>query len=202
MSPKKNDQPFNPTPTLQIDAATFQVAVSAAVSAILTHLNTNNASVSRIVNNHSNPSKKRKSWTNSKDKSFRRANRKQPPVTTFTATTSVPPTTIPSGVPMVPKPAKLYAGKLPKCIKCNYHHHGPCREMQCSHCNRKGHTACYCKTPTAQPAQVPNTGVNQTCYGCGKVGHYKRDCPEAANADTHGSMLPTTAAGESTPDPR
>ena len=223
MSSKKDDQHINQTLTLQIDTATFQTAVSAAVSAFLTHMNANNASVSGIVNNYSHPSNnpvpqqatnyhdtpspktksiKRKSWTNSKDKSLRRANRKQPPVTTFTATTSVPPTTIPSGVPMVPKPAKLYAGKLPKCIKCNYHHHGPCREMQCSHCNRKGHTARYCKTPTAQPAQVPNTGVNQTCYGCGKVGHYKRNCPEAANAGIHSSMLPTTAAGESTPDPR
>ena len=114
MSPKKNDQPINQTPTLQIDAATFQAAVSAAVSAILTHLNANDAGVSGIVNNHSNPSIKRKSWTNSKDKSLRKANKKQPPVTTFTATTSVPSTTIPSGVPMVPKPAKLYAGKLPK----------------------------------------------------------------------------------------
>ena len=124
MSPKKNDQPIYQTPTLQIDAATFQAAVSAVVSAVLTHLNANNANVSGIVNNNSNPSNnqvpqratnyhdtpspktksiKRKSWTNSKDKSLRRANRKQPPVTTFTATTSVPPTTIPSGVPMVPK---------------------------------------------------------------------------------------------------
>ena len=58
MNPKKNDQPINQTPTLQIDAATFQAAVSAAVSAILTHLNANNISVSGIVNNHFNPSNK------------------------------------------------------------------------------------------------------------------------------------------------
>ncbi|KAL7597580.1 hypothetical protein Lser_V15G24332 [Lactuca serriola] len=56
MNPKKNDHPINPTPTLQIDAATFQAAVSAVVSAILTHLNANNASVSKIAINHSNPS--------------------------------------------------------------------------------------------------------------------------------------------------
>ncbi|KAL7612447.1 hypothetical protein Lser_V15G05558 [Lactuca serriola] len=177
MAPKKNDQPINQTPTLQIDAATFQVAVSAAVSAILTHLNANDAGVSGIVNNHSNPSIKRKSWTNSKDKSLRRANKRQPPVTTFTATTSVPPTTIPSGIPMVPKPAKLYAGKLPKCIKCNYHHHGPCREMQCSHCNRNGHTASHCRIQIQHISSTTNVQTSQICHLCGVMGHFKRDCP-------------------------
>ncbi|KAL7606573.1 hypothetical protein Lser_V15G20161 [Lactuca serriola] len=222
MSPKKNNQPLDQTPTLQIDAATFQAAVSAAVSAILTHLNANNANISRIVNNNSNPGNnqvpqratnyhdtpspktkcnKQKAWDKSKDKSLRRANKKQPPVTTFTATTSVPPTTIPSGIPIIPNPARQYVGNIPKCIKCSYHHHGPCGEMQCSNCNRKGHTIRYFKSQTRPINQVPSTSVNQACYGCGKVGHYRKNCPEAANAGTDGSLLPTTAAGETTPEP-
>ena len=91
MLPKKNDQPLNQTLTLQIDATTFQPAVSAAVSAILTHLNANNTNVGGIVNTNSNPSNnqapqratnyhdnpspktksnKRKSWNKPKDKSL------------------------------------------------------------------------------------------------------------------------------------
>ena len=177
MSSKKNDQPINQTPTLQIDAATFQATVLDAVSAILTHLNANNASVSGIVNSHSNPSNKRKSWNKPKDKSLRRVSRKQPPVTTFTATTSVPPTTIPSGIPIVPKPAKLYAGNLPKCIKCSFHHHGPCKEMQCSHCNRNGHTASYYRIQIQRISSTTNVQTSQLCHLCGVMGHFKRDCP-------------------------
>ena len=41
-------------------------------------------------------------------------------------------------VPANPLPSKTYAGTLPKCTKCSFHHHGPCKEMQCSNCNRKG----------------------------------------------------------------
>ena len=150
MSPKKNDQPINQTPTLQIDAATFQAAVSAAMSAVLTHLNANNANVSRIVNTNSNPSNsqvpqretnyhdtpnpkpnnnKRKFWAKVKGKSHQGASKRQQIVAAFAATTSVPPTTIPSSIPVIPNPARQYAGNLPKCNKCNYHHHGPCQKM-------------------------------------------------------------------------
>ena len=39
MPPKKHNQPTRKTPTLQIDATTFQAAVTAAVTAVMAHLN-------------------------------------------------------------------------------------------------------------------------------------------------------------------
>ena len=199
MSPKKDEQPINQAPTLQIDAATIQAVVSAAVSAFLTHLNANNANVSGIINNNSNPSNnqipqraanyhdtpssktksnKRKFWDRKKDKSRKGTNKKQPRVTTFTTTTSIPPTTIPSETPVVPNPARQYAGNLPNCIKCNYHHLGPCRGKQCSNCNKKRHTKRYRKSLSGPTNNSPNAEGNQTCHHCGEFGHYKRECPK------------------------
>ncbi|XP_023735805.1 uncharacterized protein LOC111883713 [Lactuca sativa] len=66
----------------------------------------------------------------------------------------------------------------------------------------QGHTIRYCKNPARPINQLPNAGVSQACYGCGKVGHYKRDCPGTANTGTDGRMLTITAAGEATPNPR
>ncbi|XP_023766303.1 uncharacterized protein LOC111914829 [Lactuca sativa] len=45
-------------------------------------------------------------------------------------------------------PTKPYAGNIPKCDKCNFHHNGACREMHCTNCNRKVHISRYCGTPT------------------------------------------------------
>ena len=198
MSPKKNDQPINQAPTLQIDAATFQAAVSAAVSAILTHLHANDVNVSGAVNNNANPgdnpvprratnyhdtpsvrtkSNKRKFWDRKKDKSRRGTNKKQPPVTTFTATTSAPPTTIPSGVPIVPTAARQYAGNLPKCYECSFHHLGSCRPLHCYKCNRDGHTASYCRIQIQHISSTTNVQTSQICHLCGVMGHFKRDCP-------------------------
>ncbi|GJY70778.1 hypothetical protein Tco_0474481, partial [Tanacetum coccineum] len=33
---------------------------------------------------------------------------------------------------------KIYAGNLPKCNRCNLHHHGPCPQ-KCQRCQRIGH---------------------------------------------------------------
>ncbi|CAH1440061.1 unnamed protein product [Lactuca virosa] len=70
---------------------------------------------------------------------------------------------------------------------------------------RRGHTARFCKTPARPIAQVPNAGVGQACYGCGEVGHYKRNFPKAGIAGGVGRVLaigheeavadPTVAAG-------
>ncbi|KAL7583029.1 hypothetical protein Lser_V15G43284 [Lactuca serriola] len=120
-----------------------------------------------------------------KDKSSQGSSRKQQQVTVNVAT-------VPAIASTNPIPAKPYAGNLPKCNKCNYHHHGPCREMQCLNCNKKGHTIRYCKSSARPINQVPSTGMIQACYGCGKVGHYKRNCPEAANIGTDGRILTIT----------
>ena len=191
MNPKKNDQPINQTPTLQIDAATFQAAVSAAVSAILTHLNANNASVSRIAINHSNPSNNpapqrptnyhrtpsveaksnsQKFWAKRKNKSLRGANKN-------TATTSAPPTTIPSGVPIILTPARQYAENLPKCYECSFHHLGSCRPLHCFKCNKNGHTTSCCRTQIQHITSTTNVQTSRICHLCGVMGHFKRDCP-------------------------
>ncbi|XP_023772831.1 uncharacterized protein LOC111921486 [Lactuca sativa] len=89
---------------------------------------------------------------------------------------------------------KQYTGNLPKCNKCNYHHHRECREMMCTRCNRKGHTTKYCRTQLPQN-QMPNNnnnnnnnntkdGASYTCCGCRKTGHFRRKCPNANNQAT------------------
>ncbi|CAH1452087.1 unnamed protein product [Lactuca virosa] len=127
----------------------------------------------------SEPSKtadsKRKFWD---DKKKKKAAKKQQVVAVHAAI-----------APAAAAPVKQYAGSLPKCNKCNFHHIGACREMQCSNCNRKGHTARFCKAPARPINQVPGAGVGQACYGCGEVGHYKRNCPKAGNAGGVGRVL-------------
>ena len=45
MSSPRGNQPTSKVPTLQIDAATFQAAVTAAVAAVMAQFNANNASI-------------------------------------------------------------------------------------------------------------------------------------------------------------
>ncbi|XP_023765551.1 uncharacterized protein LOC111914038 [Lactuca sativa] len=80
-----------------------------------------------------------------------------------------------------PTPIRQYAGNLPKCNKCSYHHNGACHEMHCTNCNKKGHTARFYRTPAQPNAQVANAEASRTCYGCGEAGHLKRNCPKARN---------------------
>ncbi|GJY87271.1 putative reverse transcriptase domain-containing protein [Tanacetum coccineum] len=76
---------------------------------------------------------------------------------------------------------KKYAGTLPLCTKCNYHHNGQC-VPKCNICKKIGHLAQNCRTPAAAECQR-----TLTCYECGGLGHYKRDFPELKNQN-HGNQ--------------
>ena len=126
MPSKKRNQPINKTPTLQIDAATFQVAVSAAVTVVMTHLNANNANVSgmvinnsnqsnnqvhqRVSNYHDTPNLKPKAINESYGIDFKckspqgMKKKRQQPMPTFTAMIYVTLTTIPTSIPATPIP--------------------------------------------------------------------------------------------------
>ncbi|KAL7617535.1 hypothetical protein Lser_V15G03550 [Lactuca serriola] len=100
------------------------------------------------------------------------------------------------------KPASKYAGTLPSCGKCNYHHlpSSPCIEIICNKCGIKGHMAKNCKTPTQSMSQTSGAGIGRACYGCGEVGHLKRNCPKAVTPGNTGKVL-AIGQEETTTDP-
>ena len=61
------------------------------------------------------------------------SSKKQQTVAVNAATTQVPstPHAPASAAPSAPRP---YSGNLPKCNKCGFHHHGECKELQCTSC--------------------------------------------------------------------
>ena len=73
--------------------------------------------------------KKRKFWVIKKDKAVQNSTKEKHVIGVHAMIT-----------PTTTAAMKQYAGSLPNCNKCNIHHNGPYREMQCSNCNRKGHT--------------------------------------------------------------
>nr|GEU35612.1 putative reverse transcriptase domain-containing protein [Tanacetum cinerariifolium] len=87
-----------------------------------------------------------------------------------------------------PGDKKLYGGTKPLCLKCNYHHDGPCAP-KCTNCKKIGHLARDCK---GGPAATNNNNNNNqraqrvnargiTCFECGVQGHYKSDCSNLKN---------------------
>ncbi|GKD59361.1 reverse transcriptase domain-containing protein, partial [Tanacetum coccineum] len=98
---------------------------------------------------------------------------------------------------------KEYAGTLPLCNKCKFHHNGPCT-VKCANCKRVGHLTRDCWSSAAT-----NNQRTLTCYECGNQGHYKSDCPELKNRNhgnqaggtgTHGMVL-ALGGGETDQDP-
>ncbi|GJY28344.1 putative reverse transcriptase domain-containing protein [Tanacetum coccineum] len=76
---------------------------------------------------------------------------------------------------------KEYAGTLPLCNKCKFHHNGPCT-VKCANCKRVGHLTRDCWSSAAT-----NNQRTLTCYECGNQGHYKSDCPKLKNQN-HGNQ--------------
>ncbi|GKA37224.1 putative reverse transcriptase domain-containing protein [Tanacetum coccineum] len=84
-----------------------------------------------------------------------------------------------------PGEKREYTGSLPLCIKCNYHHKGPCAP-RCNKCKKIGYLARDYRSsgPNGNNNNRGNSGTTQnagTCYECGVQGHFKRDCLKLKN---------------------
>ncbi|GJW93392.1 putative reverse transcriptase domain-containing protein [Tanacetum coccineum] len=77
-----------------------------------------------------------------------------------------------------------YAGNLPKCNRCNFHHSGRC-PPKCQKCQRTGHLEKDCRA--ILPGACNDFLQNATCYGCGEKGHLKNKCPKAGNQHNEGA---------------
>ncbi|GKD33129.1 putative reverse transcriptase domain-containing protein [Tanacetum coccineum] len=71
-----------------------------------------------------------------------------------------------------------YAGNIPKCNRCNFHHSGRC-PPKCQKCQITGHLEKDCRA--ILPGACNDFLQNAMCYGCGEKGHLKNKCPKAGN---------------------
>nr|GFA29079.1 reverse transcriptase domain-containing protein [Tanacetum cinerariifolium] len=65
---------------------------------------------------------------------------------------------------------KAYAGSLPLCNQCKFHHNGKCT-VKYENCKKVGHIIQNCRTPAT--AKNPRT---HTYYECRSLRHYKSEC--------------------------
>ncbi|GJZ11106.1 putative reverse transcriptase domain-containing protein [Tanacetum coccineum] len=82
-----------------------------------------------------------------------------------------------------PSNNKVDAGKLPHCNRCKLHHNGSCT-AKCTNCKRVGYLTRDYRGPAAtnnQRAPMAKQKTEVTCYECGRLGHYKSDCPKWKN---------------------
>ncbi|KAL7603125.1 hypothetical protein Lser_V15G18833 [Lactuca serriola] len=130
---------------------------------------------------------KRKSWNKKHSQLSKESSKKQQTVPIRAATVPVVVSAVGS---KAQTPTSRYAGTLPPCNKCNYHHltSSPCREVFCNICGKKGHIVKNCKTPTQSTNQASRAGISPACYGCGEVGHFKRNCPKTATTGNTGRV--------------
>ncbi|GJW41529.1 reverse transcriptase domain-containing protein [Tanacetum coccineum] len=66
---------------------------------------------------------------------------------------------------------KTYAGPLPLCNQCKFYHNGSCT-IKCGNYKKVGHITQNCRTLAAARNQQTHT-----CYECGSMRYYKRECP-------------------------
>nr|GEW00448.1 putative reverse transcriptase domain-containing protein [Tanacetum cinerariifolium] len=88
-----------------------------------------------------------------------------------------------------PGERKKYAGTLPLCNKCKFHHNGH-YTVKCANGKRVGHLTRDCRSPAAT-----NNQRNLTCYECENQRHYKSDCPELKNRNHKNQAEGTKARG-------
>ncbi|GJU44170.1 putative reverse transcriptase domain-containing protein [Tanacetum coccineum] len=83
-----------------------------------------------------------------------------------------------------PVGGKIYAGNLPKCNRCNLHHHGPCHQ-KCQICQRIGHIEKDCRVRLQGASN--DFLQNVTCFECGDKGHFKDKYLKAGNRQNDGA---------------
>ncbi|GKA19676.1 putative reverse transcriptase domain-containing protein [Tanacetum coccineum] len=82
-----------------------------------------------------------------------------------------------------PSEKREYAGTLPLCNKCKFHHTGPCT-AKCKIFKRVSHQTKDYRSPSATTnhrALVANQRTTITCFECGKQGHYRSECLKLKN---------------------
>ncbi|GKB82389.1 reverse transcriptase domain-containing protein [Tanacetum coccineum] len=84
---------------------------------------------------------------------------------------------------------KEYAGTLPLCNKCKFHHNGQCT-IKCTNYKRVGHLTRDCRS-----LATTNNQRNLTCYECGNQGQYRSDCPERKKQNHENQTRGTGAHG-------
>nr|GFB92652.1 hypothetical protein [Tanacetum cinerariifolium] len=100
---------------------------------------------------------------------------------------------------------KQYARSRPMCPKCDFNHDGPCIP-RCYKCNKIGHLARDCRSPTnanvANNQKGNGTGQKATCYECGAQGHFKRNCPKLKNNNNNNNNNYGNQVGTGNAQPR